>query len=202
MKRLALTAVAVFALAGFWTATATSENNNSTSKSSAAHKPVLAHCRIGPFRAFSAAVWALEHWQRGAPPKTVIQAQRRRLRCAPPPHRAAMQKTWRSDKSAYNDHRRRMLHRERWTPYYGCTKLGICKWWAIPAYIVSCESGGDYTPDAGLKFGGAYGILRSTWYAYGGGAYASQANYATPWQQDRIARLIWLDVGPGAWACA
>ena len=75
-------------------------------------------------------------------------------------------------------------------------------WWAIPAYIVACESGYDYTPNYGLSFGGAYGLLVSTWHQYGGGRWASQANYAPPYAQDIVAHKVWVSVGPGAWACA
>ena len=90
------------------------------------------------------------------------------------------------------------LLRQQVTPFPGPGN----SWWAIPAYIVACESGYDYTPDFGLTFGGAYGILVSTWHSYGGGRYASQANYAKPVHQDLIASRIWHDVGPSAWACA
>jgi Transglycosylase-like domain len=155
------------------------------------------------FAKFSGDVWRLPAWERGRPPKRVLLAQRERLRCsAGPGHRRASRERWRADKAAYFDHRERMLFRQRVTPYYGCTKFGICGWWAIPAYIVSCESGGDWTPDYGLTFGGAYGILVSTWHAYGGGEFASQANYAAPDHQSIIAHRIWNDVGPSAWACA
>lgn len=157
-------------------------------------------CTIDAFRPFSADVWAPERWRRGAPPHKVIRGQRRRLRCASAHHRAAIQRTWQRDKSAYNDHRRAMLHRVRWTPYYGCTKLGICGWWAIPAYIVSCESGGDYGAlNLSSGAGGAYQALPSTWAAYGG---EGAPHTAPKREQDRVARLIWLDVGEGAWACA
>lgn len=164
--------------------------------------PAPASCTVQALRPFSAQVWDTGKWRRGAPARPVFAAFERRRRCASPSHRAAMSRTWSRDRAAFRAERRRQLHRERWTPYYGCTKLGICKWWAIPAYIVSCESGGDYTPDAGLTFGGAYGLLVSTWQQYGGGRWASQANYAHPWAQDRVARRVWLDLGSSPWSCA
>jgi len=137
------------------------------------------------------------------PKRRTLQIQRDRVHCsAGPHHREAIRERWRADRSAFFHHRERMLFRVRVTPYYGCTKLGVCGWWAIPAYIVSCESGGDWTPDAGLTYGGAYGIIVPTWHDYGGGAFASQANYAEPDEQSRIAHRIWTDVGPSAWACA
>lgn len=72
--------------------------------------------------------------------------------------------------------------------------------YSIPTYIVMCESGGNYSalnPSSGA--GGAYQIIPSTWEAYGGDGLPHLASKA---EQDRIARLIWEDVGPSAWVCA
>jgi septal ring factor EnvC (AmiA/AmiB activator) len=72
--------------------------------------------------------------------------------------------------------------------------------YAIPTYIVMCESGGNYrayNPSSGA--GGAYQIIPSTWRAYGGEGLAHQAPKA---EQDRIAAMIWRDSGPSAWSCA
>jgi septal ring factor EnvC (AmiA/AmiB activator) len=72
--------------------------------------------------------------------------------------------------------------------------------YSIPTYIVMCESGGNYrayNPSSGA--GGAYQIIPSTWAAYGGQGLPHQASKA---EQDRIAALIWADVGPSAWSCA
>jgi septal ring factor EnvC (AmiA/AmiB activator) len=72
--------------------------------------------------------------------------------------------------------------------------------YAIPTYIVMCESGGNYhalNPSSGA--GGAYQILPSTWAAYGGEGAPQDAPKA---EQDRIAAEIWRDSGPSAWSCA
>jgi septal ring factor EnvC (AmiA/AmiB activator) len=72
--------------------------------------------------------------------------------------------------------------------------------YAIPTYIVMCESGGNYgavNPSSGA--GGAYQILPSTWALYGGEGAPQDAPKA---EQDRIAAEIWADSGPSAWACA
>ena len=72
--------------------------------------------------------------------------------------------------------------------------------YAIPTYIVICESGGNYhalNPSSGA--GGAYQILPSTWRAYGGQGAPQNAPKA---EQDRIAAEIWRDSGPSAWSCA
>jgi septal ring factor EnvC (AmiA/AmiB activator) len=72
--------------------------------------------------------------------------------------------------------------------------------YSIPAYIVMCESGGNYSalnPSSGA--GGAYQILPSTWELYGGQGEPQNAPKA---EQDRIAAEIWADSGGGAWVCA
>jgi septal ring factor EnvC (AmiA/AmiB activator) len=71
--------------------------------------------------------------------------------------------------------------------------------YAIPAYIVLCESGGNYgaiNPSSGA--GGAYQILPSTWKLYGG---QGQPQNAPKSEQDRIAAEIWAASGPSAWVC-
>jgi septal ring factor EnvC (AmiA/AmiB activator) len=71
--------------------------------------------------------------------------------------------------------------------------------YSIPAYIVMCESGGNYSalnPSSGA--GGAYQILPSTWQLYGGQGEPQNAPKA---EQDRIAAAIWADSGPSAWVC-
>jgi septal ring factor EnvC (AmiA/AmiB activator) len=72
--------------------------------------------------------------------------------------------------------------------------------YAIPTYIVMCESGGNYSavnPSSGA--GGAYQILPSTWALYGGEGAPQDAPKA---EQDRIAAEIWADSGGSAWVCA
>ncbi len=71
--------------------------------------------------------------------------------------------------------------------------------YSIPAYIVMCESGGNYgalNPSSGA--GGAYQILPSTWELYGGQGEPQSAPKA---EQDRIAAEIWADSGSSAWVC-
>lgn len=71
--------------------------------------------------------------------------------------------------------------------------------YAIPTYIVMCESGGNYHAlNASSGAGGAYQILPSTWRAYGGQGAPQDAPKA---EQDRIAAEIWRDSGPSAWSC-
>lgn len=162
--------------------------------------PTPAPCDAAGFREFARQVWAPELWRRGEPPESTLLAGRAQLQRCPLRSRQRMGEYWRQRKLAYWQHRRAELFRERVTPYYGCTVLGGCGWWAIPAYIVDCESGGDYTPDAGLTFGGAYGLLVSTYQQFGG-AYG-QANFAPSREQDQIAHRVWQAVGATGWECA
>jgi peptidoglycan hydrolase CwlO-like protein len=72
--------------------------------------------------------------------------------------------------------------------------------YAIPTYIVMCESGGNYQAyNASSGAGGAYQILPSTWRAYGGEGAPQDGSKA---EQDRIAGEIWRASGPSAWSCA
>jgi septal ring factor EnvC (AmiA/AmiB activator) len=71
--------------------------------------------------------------------------------------------------------------------------------YSIPAYIVMCESGGDYGAlNASSGAGGAYQVLPSTWELYGGQGEPQNASKA---EQDRIAAEIWADSGSSAWVC-
>ena len=72
--------------------------------------------------------------------------------------------------------------------------------YAIPGYIVQCESGGNWhavNPSSGA--GGAYQIMPSTWQAYGGSGLPQDAS---PAEQSAIASKIWSSAGPGAWSCS
>jgi hypothetical protein len=72
--------------------------------------------------------------------------------------------------------------------------------YSIPASIVMCESGGNYSavnPSSGA--GGAYQIMPSTWTAYGGSGLPQDA---PPAEQDAIAAKIYATAGPGAWSCS
>jgi hypothetical protein len=71
--------------------------------------------------------------------------------------------------------------------------------YTIPASIVACESGGNYSavnPSTGA--GGAYQIMPSTWAAFGGQGLPENAS---PAEQNAIAAQIWATDGPSAWSC-
>lgn len=96
MKRIALTAAVALALVGASAPAAVAQHHSPPPSCTAAH-----------FRPFSAQVWDIDRWQRGQPKQTTIAAQRRKLKCAPPGHRAAMRHRWRSDKRAFYREARR-----------------------------------------------------------------------------------------------
>lgn len=73
---------------------------------------------------------------------------------------------------------------------------------AIPKYIVMCESGGNYkalNPSSGA--GGAYQFMPETYKGLGG-KYDAPQN-APKWEQDKLAAKLWNNgAGAGNWECA
>ncbi|MCX5406800.1 LysM peptidoglycan-binding domain-containing protein [Streptomyces sp. NBC_00335] len=65
--------------------------------------------------------------------------------------------------------------------------------------VASCESGGNWSINTGNGYYGGLQFSSSTWAAYGGKAYASQANQASKSQQIAIAEKVLKGQGKGAW---
>ncbi|MFG2845342.1 transglycosylase family protein [Kitasatospora sp. NPDC048296] len=65
--------------------------------------------------------------------------------------------------------------------------------------VAQCESGGNWAINTGNGFYGGLQFTSSTWAAYGGTAYAAQANQATKAQQISVAEKVLASQGPGAW---
>ncbi|MFJ6618663.1 transglycosylase family protein [Kitasatospora sp. NPDC091335] len=65
--------------------------------------------------------------------------------------------------------------------------------------VAQCESGGNWSTSTGNGFQGGLQFSPSTWAAYGGTAYASQAHKATKEQQIAVAEKVLASQGPGAW---
>ena len=74
--------------------------------------------------------------------------------------------------------------------------------WAIPTYIVMCESRGNYRAEnpSGPGPSGAYQITDGTWKANGGSPRAPAAQ-ASPAEQDEVAARIYAAQGAAPWAC-
>ncbi|GLW74886.1 transglycosylase [Kitasatospora phosalacinea] len=65
--------------------------------------------------------------------------------------------------------------------------------------VAMCESTGNWSINTGNGFYGGLQFTSSTWAAFGGTAYAPQANLATKAQQIAIAEKVLASQGPGAW---
>ncbi|MEU8462525.1 transglycosylase family protein [Streptomyces sp. NPDC029003] len=65
--------------------------------------------------------------------------------------------------------------------------------------VASCESGGNWAINTGNGYYGGLQFSASTWAAYGGKAYAAQANQASKSQQIAIAEKVLKGQGKGAW---
>ncbi|MFH8386473.1 transglycosylase family protein [Kitasatospora sp. NPDC018058] len=65
--------------------------------------------------------------------------------------------------------------------------------------VAQCESGGNWAINTGNGYYGGLQFTSSTWAAYGGTAYAAQANQATKAQQIAVAEKVLASQGPGAW---
>lgn len=170
------------------TATASPEGN---SPQNLPHVKPAPRCLLPNFRHFSAEVWRLPNWERGTPPHSTIQAQRRKLKCAPLGHRKAMQRVWRADRAAYFAHRRAERERLTVTPY-NCGSAGRS---AIPCAVMFCESGGSYTARNPSGAYGRYQLMPEWW--------SNLGREPTPAEQDRIAAELWAGgAGAGNWVCA
>ncbi len=102
---------------------------------------------------------------------------------------------------------RHIIHCQAWRPH----QAQLRRWlrahqnppgWAIPTYIVMCESGGANLAPNGAGASGYYQIIPSTWAANGGYRYAPEAYMASKAAQDAVARAIWRSGGPSQWDCA
>ncbi|MFJ4784668.1 transglycosylase family protein [Streptomyces sp. NPDC088794] len=65
--------------------------------------------------------------------------------------------------------------------------------------VASCESGGNWSINTGNGYYGGLQFSASTWAAYGGTQYASQANQASKAQQITVAEKVLASQGKGAW---
>ena len=65
--------------------------------------------------------------------------------------------------------------------------------------VAACESGGNWSTNTGNGYYGGLQFSHSTWIAYGGGAYAPNANEASVSAQISVAQRVLAVQGPGAW---
>ena len=67
--------------------------------------------------------------------------------------------------------------------------------------VRNCESGNNYSINTGNGYYGAYQFDLPSWYANGGGAYASRPDLAPAWAQDQVAYNYWSKAGWSPWSC-
>ncbi|WP_461156380.1 LysM peptidoglycan-binding domain-containing protein [Saccharopolyspora tripterygii] len=65
--------------------------------------------------------------------------------------------------------------------------------------VAQCESGGDWSISTGNGYYGGLQFNQSTWSAYGGDNYGSNAAQASKSQQIAVAERVLQAQGPGAW---
>ncbi|MFG2791323.1 transglycosylase family protein [Streptomyces sp. NPDC048419] len=65
--------------------------------------------------------------------------------------------------------------------------------------VAQCESGGNWSINTGNGYYGGLQFSASTWAAYGGTAYAPQANQASKSAQIAVAEKVLAAQGKGAW---
>src|SRR5262245_29400983 len=65
--------------------------------------------------------------------------------------------------------------------------------------VARCESSGNWAINSGNGYHGGLQFTPATWSAYGGGAYASEAQLATKEQQIAVAERVLTQQGRGAW---
>ncbi|TWE11643.1 transglycosylase family protein [Rudaeicoccus suwonensis] len=71
--------------------------------------------------------------------------------------------------------------------------------WNVWDRVATCESGNNWSINTGNGFYGGLQFTQQTWLAFGGGQYASSAQYATRDQQILVAQATLRAQGPGAW---
>jgi hypothetical protein len=65
--------------------------------------------------------------------------------------------------------------------------------------VAACESGGNWSTNTGNGYYGGLQFSHSTWIAYGGGAYAPNADGASSSAQISVAQRVLAGQGPGSW---
>ncbi len=149
-------------------------------------------CTVEEFDIWAGKVWDQSRWRRGDPPEATTEAQRQWLACAPnATARHHMQDFWREVRAAYNAARKARLLFHKRNPYYGCTSYSGCGFYALPASVVECESGGRFHSPSAPN--GAYSLLDNyrqgvpTWEQWRP-AWADK--YAEPYEAPRKAQDI------------
>ena len=77
------------------------------------------------------------------------------------------------------------------------------EYWALPCYIIQCESSFQNLSPNYASAAGYYQFLTSTWLSMGGGKYAPRADLATKQEQHIIAARLWAGgANASQWDCS
>lgn len=169
------------------------------------HAPVHPnnHCPTQQeFQQFSSKVWSPKHWQRPSPKPSTITAAQKAINC--PQHRKGLERIWSTSRQRFYAYRG---FRQR-NPYYGCTSHSGCGYYALPAYVVECESSGRFNDPSAPN--GGYSLLDGprqgvpTWETWRP-SWAS--GYAEPYEaprraQDEATQALYHAHGLEPWECA
>lgn len=139
-------------------------------------------------------MWQPIRWEREKPKAKTIAAFRHMLRCAAGPgHREAIKHRWRDAKRAFYSHVAYMREFVALTPY----ECGSAGRFAIPCYIVACESGFSWSAYNPSGAASVYQIMAEH------GRPFPVTSAADKLAHHRIAAALW-DGGAGAsnWVCA
>lgn len=171
---------------------APAEGSITTIRAEKKHDPCPTPFSFSEFKSFTNIVWAKARWQRGKPEKAgavIKQAQRMKKCAVSKSHRKAMRHYWKKRKIAFFRYRQFRLI----APYPGGGT-----YWAIPYYIVYCESGTSGLWMAANPSGavGPYQLL-------GWGAPYPADTWAEKMENHRIAAEVWAGgAGASNWVCA
>lgn len=146
--------------------------------------------------AFVAKVWDKNRWKRNKVKKSTIRFYNSLKNCSPA-RSPIIKKKWNTARKIFYRHSKKMEYWHKITPYKGGGKR-----WAIPYYIVVCESGARLNSAAAPS--GAYGLLRSTWHQFRSKrARKYHMPYVAPKiEQDKVAHILWKRYGGSPWTCA
>lgn len=142
-------------------------------------------CQAAKFPVLAEQIWDPRRWQRGAPRKKAVRAAHRLIRCAAQP--IPLRHKWTRERRSYGRYRALRLV----APYPGGGT-----YWAIPYYIVYCESRGEWTAYNASGALGPYQLL-------GWGAPYPATTWRAKMENHHIAADVWAGgAGASNWACA
>jgi hypothetical protein len=172
---------------------ASTSASNAGEKSSPKSKPYLSGQEI---TAFVNKVWHKKRWQKTVPNARASTTYKKIL-VNHPQRSVTIKKKWKEAQKSYLKHKKQMTWWHKITPFKGGGRR-----WAIPYYIVVCESGARLFSSAAPS--GAYGLIEATWQQFRS---KKASKYSMPYlapkiEQDRVAHILWTRYGGSPWTCS